>query len=121
MRRSSTIPYSVLSLAPPLEPDAPSPTWLGRRGFGGQPSDIKVRIRTMIFSSIKQKACIMLAVSPANADLANSDALQMARLADPDGSFGVITKLDIMDRDTGAQKLFIRKYNTTSAWFRGSS
>jgi hypothetical protein len=28
-----------------------------------------------------------LAVSPANSDLANSDALQMARQADPDGMY----------------------------------
>jgi hypothetical protein len=39
----------------------------------------------MILSYIKHKTCIILAVSPANADLANSDALQMARIADPDG------------------------------------
>jgi dynamin GTPase/dynamin 1-like protein len=44
---------------------------------------------------IKHPSCIILAVSPANADLANSDALQPARLADPDGSrtIGVITKI----------------------------
>lgn len=58
---------------------------------GDQPSDIEARIRTMIFSYIKQKTCIILAVSPANADLANSDALQMARLADPDGKGYIIT------------------------------
>ncbi|XP_042468389.1 dynamin-related protein 3B-like [Zingiber officinale] len=76
---------------------------------GDQPSDIEARIRTMIFSYIKQKTCIILAVSPANADLANSDALQMARLADPDGSrtIGVITKLDIMDRGTDARNFLL--------------
>jgi dynamin 1-like protein len=52
---------------------------------GDQPTDIEARIRTMILSYIKHKTCIILAVSPANADLANSDALQMARVADPDG------------------------------------
>lgn len=72
---------------------------------GDQPTDIEARIRTMILSYIKHKTCIILAVSPANADLANSDALQMARQADPDGSrtIGVITKLDIMDRGTDAR------------------
>ncbi|KAG2593869.1 hypothetical protein PVAP13_5NG012673 [Panicum virgatum] len=71
---------------------------------GDQPTDIEARIRTMIMSYIRHKTCIILAVSPANADLANSDALQMARVADPDGSrtIGVITKLDIMDRGTDA-------------------
>ena len=54
---------------------------------GDQPTDIEARIRTMILSYIKHKTCIILAVSPANADLANSDALQMARQADPDGMY----------------------------------
>lgn len=76
---------------------------------GDQPSDIESRVRTMILSYIKHETCVILAVSPANADLANSDALQMARLADPDGSrtIGVITKLDIMDRGTDARNLLL--------------
>ncbi|KAJ7516642.1 hypothetical protein O6H91_22G065700 [Diphasiastrum complanatum] len=76
---------------------------------GDQPSDIEARVRTMILSYIKHETCIILAVSPANADLANSDALQMARIADPDGSrtIGVITKLDIMDRGTDARNFLL--------------
>ncbi|KAI8554785.1 hypothetical protein RHMOL_Rhmol05G0123900 [Rhododendron molle] len=64
---------------------------------GDQPSDIEARIRTMIISYIKLPSCLILAVTPANADLANSDALQIAGNADPDGhrTIGVITK-DIM-------------------------
>jgi dynamin 1-like protein len=76
---------------------------------GDQPSDIEARVRSMILSYIKHETCIILAVSPANADLANSDALQMARIADPDGSrtIGVITKLDIMDRGTNARNFLL--------------
>lgn len=76
---------------------------------GDQPSDIEARVRTMILSYIKHETCVILAVSPANADLANSDALQMARMADPDGSrtIGVITKLDIMDRGTDARNFLL--------------
>ncbi|KAF7016237.1 hypothetical protein CFC21_029894 [Triticum aestivum] len=76
---------------------------------GDQPSDIESRIRTMIMQYIKHPSCIILAVSPANADLANSDALQLARLGDPDGSrtIGVITKLDIMDRGTDARNFLL--------------
>eukprot|EP00850_Spirogloea_muscicola_P016294 SM000131S26724 [mRNA] locus=s131:170828:177321:+ [translate_table: standard] len=76
---------------------------------GDQPSDIEARVRTMVLSYIKHETCIILAVSPANADLANSDALQMARIADPDGSrtIGVITKLDIMDRGTDARNFLL--------------
>ncbi|KAJ6823565.1 dynamin-related protein 3A-like [Iris pallida] len=78
---------------------------------GDQPSDIEAKIRTMILTYIKHETCIILAVSPANADLANSDALQMARIADPDGSrtIGVITKLDIMDKGTDARNFLLGK------------
>jgi dynamin 1-like protein len=40
----------------------------------------------MIMSYIKVPTCLILAVTPANSDLANSDALQMAGTADPDGA-----------------------------------
>ncbi|MBA0804358.1 hypothetical protein Gohar_003946 [Gossypium harknessii] len=49
------------------------------------PQTLKARIRTMIMSYIKQPSCLILAVTPANSDLANSDALQIAGNADPDG------------------------------------
>jgi dynamin 1-like protein len=41
-------------------------------------------------------------VSPANVDLANSDALKLARTVDPRGlrTLGVLTKLDLMDAGT---------------------
>ncbi|XP_062163832.1 dynamin-related protein 3B-like isoform X2 [Alnus glutinosa] len=78
---------------------------------GDQPSDIEARIRKMIMAHIRQENCIILAVSPANSDLATSDALQMAREADPTGSrtIGVITKLDIMDRGTDARNFLLGK------------
>ncbi|XP_043814239.1 dynamin-related protein 3A isoform X2 [Manihot esculenta] len=78
---------------------------------GDQPSDIEARIRTMIMSYIKKPSCLILAVTPANSDLANSDALQIAGNADPDGyrTIGVITKLDIMDRGTDARNLLLGK------------
>ncbi|KAG5577044.1 hypothetical protein H5410_057178 [Solanum commersonii] len=78
---------------------------------GDQPSDIEARIRTMIMSYIKLPSCLILAVTPANADLANSDALQIAGNADPDGyrTIGIITKLDIMDRGTDARNFLLGK------------
>ncbi|KAL7583115.1 dynamin-related protein 3A [Lactuca sativa] len=78
---------------------------------GDQPSDIEARIRTMIMSYIKTPSCLILAVTPANSDLANSDALQIAGNADPDGyrTIGVITKLDIMDRGTDARNFLLGK------------
>ncbi|KAK4600539.1 hypothetical protein RGQ29_010258 [Quercus rubra] len=78
---------------------------------GDQPTDIEARIRKMIMAHIRQENCIILAVTPANSDLATSDALQMAREADPTGSrtIGVITKLDIMDRGTDARNFLLGK------------
>ncbi|KAF6266399.1 P-loop containing nucleoside triphosphate hydrolase protein [Scenedesmus sp. NREL 46B-D3] len=71
---------------------------------GDQPSNIEQRIREMVLQYIREPSCIILAVSAANTDLANSDALQMAQLVDAEGArtIGVLTKLDIMDRGTNA-------------------
>ncbi|KAL5721020.1 dynamin GTPase [Ranunculus cassubicifolius] len=65
----------------------------------------------MIMSYIKHETCIILAVTPANTDLAMSDALQMAKSADLSGSrtIGVITKLDIMDKGTNACNFLLGK------------
>lgn len=71
---------------------------------GDQPSNIEQRIRDMLLEYVRQPSTIILAVSPANVDLVNSDALQLAQLVDPEGArtIGVLTKLDIMDRGTNA-------------------
>jgi len=47
---------------------------------------------------------VILAVSAANVDLANSDSLKLARSVDPQGkrTIGVLTKLDLMDAGTNA-------------------
>jgi replication fork clamp-binding protein CrfC len=54
---------------------------------------------------------IILCVVPANADMTNSDGLQMARQLDPKGvrTIGVITKIDIMDRGTNAKKMIMNQ------------
>lgn len=52
---------------------------------GDQPSDIESLIRQMIISYIQHSTCIILAVSAANVDLANSDAISMAQAVDPEG------------------------------------
>uniref|UniRef100_A0A4W5NZG7 dynamin GTPase n=1 Tax=Hucho hucho TaxID=62062 RepID=A0A4W5NZG7_9TELE len=58
---------------------------------GDQPTDIEYQ----------------LAVTPANMDLANSDALKLAKDVDPQGqrTIGVITKLDLMDKGTDARHI----------------
>jgi len=53
---------------------------------------------------IRPQNALILALSAANTDLANSDALQMAREVDPSGdrTIGVVTKIDLMDEGTDA-------------------
>ena len=58
---------------------------LAKVPVGDQPGDIQARIRAMVTDYIRHPTCIILAVSPANVDLVNSDALEMARSADPHG------------------------------------
>lgn len=52
---------------------------------GDQPPDIEIQIREMVLQFITKENCLILAVSPANADLANSDALKIAKEVDPLG------------------------------------
>jgi dynamin GTPase len=57
---------------------------------GDQPVDIEQQIKDMIFQFITKETCLILAVTPANTDLATSDALQLAKTVDPDGKGAVI-------------------------------
>ena len=52
---------------------------------GDQPPDIEFQIRDMIMQFITKENCLILAVTPANSDLANSDALKLSREVDPSG------------------------------------
>ncbi|KAH7910477.1 dynamin protein dnm1 [Hygrophoropsis aurantiaca] len=74
---------------------------------GDQPSDIERQIRNLVVDYISKPnraSSVILAVSPANVDLANSDSLKLARSVDPQGrrTIGVLTKLDLMDAGTNA-------------------
>eukprot|EP00029_Vermamoeba_vermiformis_P006673 TRINITY_DN2691_c0_g1_i1.p1 TRINITY_DN2691_c0_g1~~TRINITY_DN2691_c0_g1_i1.p1 ORF type:complete len:787 (-),score=334.88 TRINITY_DN2691_c0_g1_i1:36-2396(-) len=71
---------------------------------GDQPSDIEAQLRRMILSYIEKPNSLILAVTPANTDLTNSDALQLARSVDADGTrtIGVVSKIDLMDKGTHA-------------------
>ncbi|KAG7134276.1 Vacuolar protein sorting-associated protein 1 like [Verticillium longisporum] len=56
----------------------------------------------MVLKYISKPNAIVLAVTSANIDLANSDGLKMAREVDPEGqrTIGVLTKIDLMDDGT---------------------
>lgn len=89
--------------------------------MGDQPADVEAQIRALVTDYIARPATLILAVVPANADLATADALQLAQQLDPAGtrtigsnhlrpiqggeggvSSGVLTKLDLMDEGTDA-------------------
>ncbi|XP_003785394.1 dynamin-1 isoform X5 [Otolemur garnettii] len=78
---------------------------------GDQPADIEFQIRDMLLQFVTKENCLILAVSPANSDLANSDALKIAKEVDPQGqrTIGVITKLDLMDEGTDARDVLENK------------
>ncbi|XP_017281141.1 dynamin-2 isoform X1 [Kryptolebias marmoratus] len=78
---------------------------------GDQPPDIEHQIRDMLLQFITKESCLILAVTPANTDLANSDALKIAKEVDPQGlrTIGVITKLDLMDEGTDARDILENK------------
>src|SRR5271169_753428 len=87
---------------------------------GDQPKDIEKQIKDMILKYITKPNAIILAVTAANTDLANSDGLKLAREVDPEGTkiislshfsllissflgsrtIGVLTKIDLMDQGT---------------------
>uniref|UniRef100_A0A3P9KC25 Dynamin-1-like protein n=1 Tax=Oryzias latipes TaxID=8090 RepID=A0A3P9KC25_ORYLA len=76
---------------------------------GDQPENIEAQVQEMILSFISNPNSLILAVSPANSDLATSDALKLAREVDPDGrrTLLVVSKLDLMDAGTDALEVLL--------------
>ncbi|CAL0330989.1 unnamed protein product [Lupinus luteus] len=73
----------------------------------GQSDSIVQDIENMVRSYIEKPNCIILAISPANQDLATSDAIKISREVDPTGerTIGVLTKIDLMDKGTDAVEI----------------
>ncbi|KAF6216804.1 hypothetical protein GE061_001154 [Apolygus lucorum] len=71
---------------------------------GDQPEDIENQIRELVFHYIRNPNSIILAVTPANTDMATSESIKIAKEVDPDGrrTLAVVTKLDLMDAGTDA-------------------
>ncbi|PRT56755.1 Vacuolar protein sorting-associated protein 1 [Wickerhamiella sorbophila] len=78
---------------------------------GDQPKDIERQIKDMVLQYISKRNAIILAVTAANTDLANSDGLQLAREVDPEGNrtIGVLTKVDLMDKGTDVLEIMTGK------------
>jgi GTPase SAR1 family protein len=100
----SAVPISLKLCSPHVIPltliDLPGIT---KVPVGDQPADIELQIREMVLSFVSNPNSIIIAVTAANTDIANSDALKLAREVDPQGkrTLGVITKIDLMDRVRG--------------------
>ncbi|KAG6400523.1 hypothetical protein SASPL_137360 [Salvia splendens] len=85
----------------------------------GQAQTIVEDIENMVRSYVEKPNCIILAISPANQDIATSDAIKIAREVDPSGdrTFGVLTKLDLMDKGTNAVDVLEgRSYRLQHPW-----
>ncbi|KOM46260.1 hypothetical protein LR48_Vigan06g156600 [Vigna angularis] len=85
----------------------------------GQSESIVQDIENMVRSYIEKPNCIILAISPANQDIATSDAIKISREVDPSGerTFGVLTKLDLMDKGTNAVEVLEgRQYRLQHPW-----
>ncbi|PWZ56215.1 hypothetical protein Zm00014a_026704 [Zea mays] len=85
----------------------------------GQPESIVQDIENMVRAYVDKPNCIILAISPANQDIATSDAIKLARDVDPSGdrTFGVLTKLDLMDKGTNAVDVLEgRQYRLQHPW-----
>lgn len=76
-----------------------------------QPPELKQKISDLCDKYI-QSPNIILAISAADVDLANSTALRASRRVDPRGerTIGVITKMDLVDPERGLSMLTDKKY-----------
>ncbi|GMM30117.1 dynamin-related GTPase [Martiniozyma asiatica (nom. inval.)] len=76
-----------------------------------QPVSLKSKIRE-VCDNYLQEPNIILAISAADVDLANSAALRAARNVDPRGerTIGIITKIDLVDTETARSMLLNKKY-----------
>ncbi|CAD7925244.1 unnamed protein product [Amoebophrya sp. A120] len=86
--------------------DLPGLTKVAAAG-SDQTGDIARVTREMTERYIRDDRTIVLAVSPANADITTSEGLKYARVFDREGvrTIGVLTKLDIMDQGTNAIRM----------------
>lgn len=76
-----------------------------------QPLALKSKIREVCDRYLEEPN-IILAISAADVDLANSSALRAAKKADPRGerTLGIITKLDLVDPETARSMLTNKRY-----------
>lgn len=76
-----------------------------------QPASTVADIEKMAKKFIVSKNVVIVAVSAANADIATSDGVRVAKEVDPNSerTLGVLTKLDLMDKGTDATEVLSGK------------
>lgn len=76
-----------------------------------QSSDLPQKITETVKKFISVETAIILAVCPANSDLANSVSLSLARECDPTGerTIGILTKVDLVDRGASVRDELLNK------------
>lgn len=115
------VPASECILNDPIQitirsPRVPDLTLVDLPGYiqveaADQPTELKQKIRSLC-NRYLEAPNIILAISAADVDLANSSALRAAKIADPRGerTIGVITKIDLVEPEQARAILLNRKY-----------
>lgn len=77
----------------------------------GQPQELPQTIGDLVRKYTQQKDTIIVAVSPATADIATSAALKVARQVDPQGerTIGIFTKTDMLTSEEAVRRLLDNK------------
>ena len=98
--------------------DLPGLTMVAQKDRG-QPNDIKDRIRNMAKDMITEKNTIIMCVMAARSDLETDMALDLAKEVDPDGdrSIGILTKVDLMNKDSHIGN-YLDGTCSSDLWFR---
>ncbi|CUM63023.1 uncharacterized protein PRCAT00000585001 [Priceomyces carsonii] len=116
-----TVPESECISSDPIQinirsPNVPDLSLVDLPGYiqveaADQPIELKQRIRTLC-NRYLEAPNIILAISAADVDLANSSALRASKVSDPSGerTIGVVTKLDLVDPERARAILTNRKY-----------
>ena len=115
-RLNLEVPQSVCVSDDPIQlkicsPNIPDLTLIDLPGYiqvigANQPKDLEHKIRELCDKYIRSPN-IILAISAADVDLANSAAIRASKLVDPRGqrTIGVITKMDLVDAARGRSML----------------
>jgi replication fork clamp-binding protein CrfC len=79
--------------------------------IGDQPENIDQLVRNLLLDYASNPNAIILAITPGNSDIANSDALKLAKEVDPyyQRTLGVITKMDLMEHGTESIEILTNK------------